>query len=622
MNALTLLVALALPLPSPGQEPAPPPIFRRLPDAFAGATSWTEGIAFADVENDGDLDVLLARGEGWSGPGRKHQNGLWLNGLETGAFALTDASVERLGWSESHARDVAIADVDADGWIDAVFANGFNTAPPYLFMNRGEERPGWFRMESDVRGLTETLSSATAAFGDVDDDGDLDLVLADSGPSFLGPPGGRPRLYLNDGAGRFAEASERLAAPLEVGSMALHLADIDGDFDVDLFGPNRTDRDGHGHYLLLNDGTGHFRDASALLPATTGGVYEAEAGDLDGDDDLDLFFLSLERTDVSAGGEGSRMPLGEGPVENRLERGTLAFSKHPAIGADDDNDVALFDYDQDGDLDAFIGSLGPREKVLRNDGGLAFTLVEGVVEPIADPTLALGIADLDGDGAPDLVTVQGLERIGAEQPPCQVFLNGGPRDGRPPRVLAEQELGERATPRGPWVLHAAVQDDVISNGETWITAEAWFVRNEAPRQLGLDLDGSAPTSLDVAAGTTVVWTNTSGKPLRVQVDDGVEPVELAADATWAHTFVRPGKRALRIGDAESSIAVGGEPGRGVALQAGAGLWRFELGDGGQPAGELCYQIVFADRAGNRTACAPRAIELREPRRRERRPRGG
>ena len=63
---------------------------------------------------------------------------------------------------------------------DLLYVNAFNTQVPYLFINRGASQPGFFDMESAARGLTEALSSGGAAFGDRDDDGDLDLIISDS----------------------------------------------------------------------------------------------------------------------------------------------------------------------------------------------------------------------------------------------------------------------------------------------------------------------------------------------------------------------------------------------------------------------------------------------------------
>ena len=99
-----------------------------------------------------------------------------------------------------------------DGYIEALYSNPFNTDPAFLYVNQGALGPGVFELESEARGLTEALSSASGAFGDLDDDGDLDLVLSHAGPSWAGLPGGTPRLYLNDGGGHFTDASERLGA--------------------------------------------------------------------------------------------------------------------------------------------------------------------------------------------------------------------------------------------------------------------------------------------------------------------------------------------------------------------------------------------------------------------------
>jgi len=465
-EARTAVIITIIAAGATGPATAEEPMFQVVEGAFPGATYWTEGLGFGDVDHDGDLDIFFARGEGWTGPGRVHQNALFINKLEEQPFTFADESVERLGYSESHARDVITADADGDGWIDALFVNAFNRAPPYLFINRGDEKPGHFKNESDVRGLTEALGASSASFGDVDDDGDLDLVIADLGPNGLFGPGGRTRLYMNAGDGRFREEPDRIGAPLQIGAMGAHLVDIDGDFDLDLFGPNRTGRTDRGHTLLLNE-AGYFKDASFLLPKTTGSTYEADAADLDGDGDVDFMFTGLAETTDDA---SVRFRTGEGPVANRLaETGELSFEAGNAIGIDDDNDVVFHDYDHDGDLDAFIASLGPKEKVLRNDGDLNFAFAEGVVAVVEDATLDMGFADLDNDGAPELVTATGYERIGAEQPPCLVYRNTGTPDARAPSVIAVKPLADPAWTGAPLLVHARVQDDTVSEHDTWVT---------------------------------------------------------------------------------------------------------------------------------------------------------
>ncbi len=468
-----LFVVFQAPATEKPPEPGPAkPQFRFVKDAFGTETFWTEGVGFGDIDNDGDIDVLFARGEGWDRPGRRHQNALFLNALDKGPMTFEDVSVARLGNEESNARDVLTADVDADGFLDLLYCNGFNRAPPYLYINRGAKKPGFFSMQSDERGLTEALSSASADFGDIDNDGDLDLLIADTGPKWADFPGGKPRLYLNDGKGFFKESThEQFPATVKTTHQGINLCDLDGDFDLDFFGPNKAEDRGLGHYLMWNDGKGNFTDGSDALPVTSGEVYEADDADLDGDGDEDLFFISLAKVD----GPDRNFPFGEGPAKNLLkETGHAKFESGAAITQDDDNDLVFLDYDQDGDLDVVVGSLGPREKLLKNSGDLKFELADGVIEAVKDPTLDIGVADLDNDGDYDLVTANGLERIGAKQPPCGLYVNEGPKDHLAPRIQAIESLPDPSPAAGPFVLRVRARDDSLDDGRTWLTLRCLF----------------------------------------------------------------------------------------------------------------------------------------------------
>lgn len=121
---------------------------------------WTEGVETADVDLDGDLDAFLAHGGGWSDLfSISYPNTLLVNRLiEDGSLGFADESAARLG-GVSAAKMVATADVDGDGWVDALFANCFDTQPPSLYHNRGAAQPGYFDLESSSRGLTEVLSA-------------------------------------------------------------------------------------------------------------------------------------------------------------------------------------------------------------------------------------------------------------------------------------------------------------------------------------------------------------------------------------------------------------------------------------------------------------------------------
>ena len=425
-----------------------------------GEARWSEGVECTDVENDGDLDIFFAEGDGFHRAGEPRQNILIINRLiETGEVDFADESVARLGEHATNAKMVFTGDIDADGYVDAIFANAFRTSPPCLYVNRGLEQPGFFTERAVERGLAEPLSSASGQFGDVDDDGDLDLILCDSGESFLGGDGGVPRLYLNDGAGYFTEETGPGWQPArKIAHMDVQLVDLDGDFDLDFFGTNRGANQGGTHYVMLNDGNASFDDVSHRFPATSTLVYEVEFGDLDGDRDLDCFLTSMTA-------------MTEGAVRNDTSEGDIVFLPGATLtGSHDDNEVMLLDYDSDGDLDPIVASLGVREALWRNDGGFAFTKLFEAVEGIRDSSMDATVADLDNDGDYDLVTAQGESN--RRNWANRVLWNEGPKDDLAPQVLALEEprfvqTGELA---GEWRFRVQVQDQVSDDGVMYLSA--------------------------------------------------------------------------------------------------------------------------------------------------------
>ena len=118
---------------------------------------------------------------------------------------------------------VAAGDVDGDGWCDLYFCglDGDNA----LYRNRG----GWqFEDRTAAAGVALAGHDCMAAvFADVDGDADLDLVVntLDDGP----------RVFQNDGAGRFADVTDAAGVRASTGGMSLALADVDGDGDLDLY---------------------------------------------------------------------------------------------------------------------------------------------------------------------------------------------------------------------------------------------------------------------------------------------------------------------------------------------------------------------------------------------------
>ncbi|QDU83712.1 FG-GAP repeat protein [Planctomycetes bacterium Pla163] len=482
---------------------------------------WTEGVEPADVDNDGDIDLFFADGDGFSSAGTKRQNRLYINKLEVTPNTWADESVLRLGTNSSNAKMAISGDVNGDGWIDAMFCNAFNTDRPFLYVNRGSSGPGIFVERGVQAGFSTAYSSASGQFGDLDNDGDLDLILCDSGSSFLGGSGDKPHLFFNDGSGIFTENAAALGAPTKKAHMDVQLVDIDGDFDLDFFGANRASNSGGNHYLMLNDGTGTFTDVSNLLPGTSTNVYEAEVGDLDNDSDLDLFFVSLSG-------------FAEGSVRNNLNTGSLGFSSGSTLSGSDDNEVGLIDFDNDGDYDIAIGSLGSSEKLFRNNGNLSFSTVSSDFTSISDSTLDLGIADFDNDGDYDIVTAQGESNPGQFQ--NKIYLNTGSADTLAPVVSAIESIGVQPA-NGPWVVRAQVRDQVMDDGHDWVSASVdYFVTTAA---------GSTPNT----AGTA---TRMAGGLWRFAMDDTAEGAGLTLNYTltftdWAGNSTTTGVQVVPLG---------------------------------------------------------------------------
>ncbi len=328
---------------------------------------------------------------------------------------------------------VAVADVDADGWLD-VFAVGGDVGGDRFFRNRGD---GTFADESLTSGLVlHGRRSAGPAFADIDGDGDVDAWIG-------GVDGSPPHLLANQGDGRFVDATTSSGLAMDVNVVGAAFGDCDGDGDLDLalahWGEFLDGRPSLPH-LWHNDGAGRF----AAAPSTSG-VEDLGSGhpeipearfdwtftpnfvDLDADGDADLSFVADYRS--------TRVFLNRGDC-TYVDVTTAVISDENGMGS------TFGDYDGDGDLDWFVTSiLDPDGKaqghwgvtgnrLYRNEGGGAFT----------DATAAMGVvdggwgwaactADFDNDGYEDVFHVNGFGPVGDrffaefQDVPARLFLN-------------------------------------------------------------------------------------------------------------------------------------------------------------------------------------------------------
>jgi len=243
------------------------------------------GAGFADFDNDGDLDLFVSVGDALSG-GSPAQNVLLRN--DRGIF--TDVTVQAGLTDEMSTNNAIWMDYDRDGYVDLFAAN---LGDPELHRNKlyRNSGDGTFADATEETGLGMRLgdeggSSGGMVAGDFNDDGWPDL--------YLGVRGSSNRLFLNDGQGRFLDAT---TGDIGDSGIALGVAagDIDGDGDLDIFQASSGDVIVYRSAMLLNIGEGNFldvTDAVGLGELIEESIRFVDMADFDNDGDLDLITQS------------------------------------------------------------------------------------------------------------------------------------------------------------------------------------------------------------------------------------------------------------------------------------------------------------------------------------------
>jgi hypothetical protein len=249
------------------------------------------GVAWADYDKDGDLDLYVCNMSGSSKLLRNNGGGVFVDATSGQLTFATDATC------------AAWADYDNDGDLDLYVAT-VSGNPNWLFRNDGG---GVFVSVSGV--FSTTANSRGVAWGDYDNDGDLDLYVANVGSA--------NRLFRNDGGAGFTDVtSGPLGDTGQGGGVAWGDYDNDGDLDLYLANYNSADR------LFRNDGGGAFVDAAAPPLGDAGPGLGVAWGDYDNDGDLDLYLVRdnqpnrLYRNDIGTSKNWLKVKL-VGTVSNR-----------------------------------------------------------------------------------------------------------------------------------------------------------------------------------------------------------------------------------------------------------------------------------------------------------------
>lgn len=331
---------------------------------------------FIDLDSDGDKDFI--------------QSGQELGGLFCNVYDNAGGGI----WNEVgnsvfegvKYSSVDFADIDGDNDLDA-FISGMNAENvPYsqLYQNDGL---GNYTL---LTGSTiEPVYYSSCKFGDVDNDGDNDLMVTGA------PDGGNDftRLYKNNGSGVFTIDFSTPFNQIATGTIDLFDMDGDNDLDIVLTGDYGTSNIFN---LLINDGTGVFTLApyNSFLQGIYNGAVAIE--DVDGDNDLDIF---------AASGAYSRLYINDGSGDFSYS-GANMFNNNGATAVD------FADVDLDGDPDLCLaGTSGsiPYTDIFLNDGNGNFTVQTGTSFSGANQA-TVNFSDVDLDGDPDLL-VTGQEYL-------------------------------------------------------------------------------------------------------------------------------------------------------------------------------------------------------------------
>lgn len=372
------------------------------------------GCGVADVDRDGNLDLVFPGGGHFDVSGEPVGGELALF-LQTGPWKYVDVTqASGLGVSRHYTHGIAIGDFDADGFPDLLFT-GYGGLQ--FYRNAGD---GTFADQTEEAGLADKLWSTSAAWGDLNQDGHLDLFVCHyvdwsvhnnpdcpgtkAGVAEVCPPrsfqGLPDALFLSTGDCAFRDVSQECGLRSDGKGLGVLLADFDGDRDLDIFVANDTVP----NHLYRNLGS-----------ATSSTVRFEEIG-------------------VESGTALNEMGTPNG-----------------SMGA------AVLDFDADGRPDIWVSAFEFESPALyRNEGDLTFLHVSNKVGIASGSSSFVGFGtvagDFDADGDEDVLVANGHilrnPAQGSARQPCHVFENLGDKTFRNVVRDAGTCLGEPRLGRG------------------------------------------------------------------------------------------------------------------------------------------------------------------------------
>jgi enediyne biosynthesis protein E4 len=237
---------------------------------------YSETGAWGDYDNDGWLDLYVSNSDG------NFRNFLYRN-LRNGSFEKisTGAPVTDVFAS----RTVNWVDINNDDWPD-LFVTNENNQNENLYRNNGN---GTFTKLANAPLLTAQGKTMSSSWGDYDNDGDLDVFLANDQTN--------DALFRNEGNFTFTKIANSPVVSAGGNSFGSQWADVDNDADLDLFVTNAFWGGPWKNFLFLNNGNGTFtQNETEIVSTELGWSYGCAFGDMDNDGDLDLAVATCHNT--------------------------------------------------------------------------------------------------------------------------------------------------------------------------------------------------------------------------------------------------------------------------------------------------------------------------------------
>jgi enediyne biosynthesis protein E4 len=337
---------------------------------------------WVDINNDGLLDLMITNGLSTG-----QNNFMYINkgNDEFESIQSTDPIVN----DNSPSDGATWADIDNDGDIDCFVATWYNKRN-FLYLNNGN---GSFTQVKTGSIATELTYSETAAWGDYDNDGKLDLYITNS-------EGTRKNiLYKGNGDSTFTKINSIAPVNDAFKSRTVNWIDYDNDHDLDLF---VTNEGGQKVNLYRNDSNGVFtKITNGLLANIAGEVMSSSWADVDNDGDFDVFISNYNAPNRILKNQGDGTFL-----IDTLYSNNTPFTFGSSFG----------DIDNDGDLDLYVSNAFSTGKLknflyLNNGDGIFSEIDTSVVTADSGWTYGCAFGDYNNDGFIDLATANCYDKV-------------------------------------------------------------------------------------------------------------------------------------------------------------------------------------------------------------------